>query len=106
MTHPVQWDYDLQDALNVRDILIAACREGRSLGTQRGPLRRACDLLNDVLRNYEASGMEITHEKHYLCLFDALSYFTDALRGQIISRRQLCQARDLLVTLPRIGGEE
>jgi hypothetical protein len=106
MTHPVQWEYDLSDVLEVRDYLYGVVRSGRSLCNHRAQLRRQCDKLNDVVCELERSGLAETHSAHYLCIFDALSFLTLALRFQIIPFNHLVKARDLLAKLPRIGGEE
>lgn len=106
MKTPVQWELDLSDAHNARAVIQAAINSGQSMSKWKGDLRRACDALHDLCSAFESNGLAEEYEPQYLCLFDALSSFTLALRWPGVNVSRLVIARNDLDRLFTIGGEQ
>lgn len=104
MSHPVQWEIDLQDAFTCRDVINNALRGGKCLRDQRGELRRQADALHDLVTYFEREGMAERFEAVYLCLFDSLSYLTTAIGSYLVNPRLLAQARDELQRLDSVAA--
>ncbi len=89
MKSPVQWAFDMQDALTVRHLLYTCILDGQSLTTRRVELRQACETLHDLVIAFEEAGLTVDYESQYHCLFDALSHFTEALKFAAVDKQRL-----------------
>lgn len=102
MKAPVQWCFDMQDALTVRQVLYTSILDGQSLTCRRPQLRSACEKLHDLVIAFEEAGLTLEYETQYLCLFDALSHFTEALKFAAVDKQRLrlaAQQLDELYTI-------
>jgi hypothetical protein len=96
MTTPLQWTYDLQDAMDVRDYLRQCLADGRNL---RASWRTLSDKKNALHQLVEAMGADMdfdAYEEKYWCLWDALAHLNCALAGHTIDVHHLADARDAL----------
>ena len=96
MKSPVQWCFNLNDVLEICNVMACALLEEHRLCNWKKPLRDARDQLAQLLEAFTTEGMEETHEREYLAMFDALSYLTDATRGVAVHPRLLQAALDEL----------
>jgi len=92
MKPPIQWTFDLQDAITIRETILQAIASGRAMVNYRRALRQACYDLHELVFAFQLNGLDEEYETHYLCLFDALSHFTQALRfpGPNIMLLRMC----------------
>ena len=106
MKTPLQWQFDLSDALEAHDIVVAVMRNGRKLNQQRHELRHAANELHELLESFEANGLTDEYEKQYLCIFDALSFLNTAMRSFHVRVDLLARCREELLKLQAMGGEQ
>lgn len=106
MKLPIQWEINLNDAHNARAVIQAAINSGESMTRWKAELRRACDMLHDLCATFEQGDLLDDYSEQYLCLFDALSSFTLALRWPGVNVSRLVIARNDLDRLFTIGGEQ
>ncbi len=82
------------DLADEADCLELACEA--SLVPYKQDLRRASDKLLALADEFCSLGLDETFEEHYLNLFDAVSFLTNAVRGRAIIVPDLRAACDCL----------
>lgn len=96
MKSPVQWCFNLTEIHEVMECITAALLHEERLCDWKRRLRDARDKLAHALEAFTVEAMEVTHEREYLAMFDALGYLTDATRDVAVNPRLLQAAFDEL----------
>jgi len=105
MNTPIQWAFDLQEAMDVRDYLNDVLRSGRDVHCSWGRLKKHRDELYELVAIVGGENNDEEWDAHYWHLWDALSYLTSAISGRTVDVRRLIDARDKLDALFALGGE-
>lgn len=105
MSTPIQWAFDLQEAMDVRDHLNDVLRRNRSMGLSWHTLKEHRDNLYELVSLIGGENTDEEWDDHYWHLWDALSYLTSAIAGHTVDVSKLIDARDKLDALFALSGE-
>lgn len=105
MNTPIQWAFDLQEAMDVRDYLNQVLRSGREVHASWHTLKEHRDALYELVCLIGGENNDEEWDEHYWHLWDALSYLTSAIAGHTVDVRKLIDARDKLDALFALHGE-
>lgn len=96
MITPVQWHWDAASIHEAIDTIERALPTAFDRIRYRKKLEDQRDLLRDTCEEFERSGLAEDCGDAYLCLFDALSHLTEAVRGRAVHTLSLERAQTAL----------
>lgn len=105
MMTPIQWAFDLQDAMDVRDYINGVLRSGKEAHFSWHQLKTCRDRLHELVSEVGLADADEQYAEAYWHLWDALSYLTAAITGRDVNIQLLIDARDMLDALFALHGE-